>query len=99
MWLRPLTPSLTLPGGRLIRTLEGHTGGVSAVAVTPDGSRAVSASYDSTLKVWDLETGEILSTFSGDSPIYACAVSPNGKTIVAGEDLGRVHFLRLEGEQ
>jgi WD40 repeat protein len=41
----------------LIRTLEGHDS-VIAVAITPDGKSAVSASYDSTLKVWDLEKGE-----------------------------------------
>jgi hypothetical protein len=40
-WFRPLVPSLTVPGGPLICTLEGHTGTVSAVAVTPDGRRAV----------------------------------------------------------
>jgi WD40 repeat protein len=33
---------------------------VSAVAVTPDGRRAVSGSHDHTLKVWDLETGQAL---------------------------------------
>ena len=42
-WLRCLTPSLTGPGGELILTLEGHADSVIAVAVTPDGTRAVSA--------------------------------------------------------
>jgi hypothetical protein len=37
-WLRPLKPSLTEPGGPLIRTLESHTEPVTAVAVTADGS-------------------------------------------------------------
>ena len=36
--------------------------GVAAVALTPDGKRAVSASWDKTLKVWDLERGEVLRT-------------------------------------
>ena len=36
------------PGGPLCR--------VMGVAVTADGKRAVSASWDKTLKVWDLET-------------------------------------------
>jgi WD40 repeat protein len=76
----------------LLRTLEGHTHSVNAVAVTNDGSRAISASY-----VWDLETGEVIGTFSGDGVLYACAVSPDGNTIVAGEASGRVHFLRPEG--
>ena len=39
-WLRPLTPSLTPPGGALVRTLEGHSNWVNGVAVTPDGTRA-----------------------------------------------------------
>jgi WD40 repeat protein len=58
-WLRPLSPSLTAPGGPLICTLEGHTGAVNAVAMTPDWRRAVSASWDYTLRLWDLESGQI----------------------------------------
>jgi WD40 repeat protein len=56
-WLRPLSPTLTPPGGPLLRTLTGHTHSVNAVALTPDGRRAVSGSGDRTLKVWDLESG------------------------------------------
>jgi hypothetical protein len=57
-WLRPLTPSLTVAGGPLMRTLEGHTALVTSVAVTPDGRHAVSASYDRTLRLWDLERSD-----------------------------------------
>jgi hypothetical protein len=56
-----------LDSGRELRTLEGHSGGVTGVAVTPDGKRAVSASFDETLKVWDLETGRALRTLEGHS--------------------------------
>jgi len=35
--------------------------------VTPDGQRAVSASDDRTLKVWDLASGRELRTLSGHS--------------------------------
>ena len=35
--------------------------------MTPDGQRAVSASDDNTLKVWDLETGRALRTLEGHS--------------------------------
>ena len=38
---------------------------VNAVAMTPDGKRAVSASDDTTLKVWDLATGTLLPTLKG----------------------------------
>ncbi|MCL1475550.1 hypothetical protein LAY57_33565, partial [Argonema antarcticum A004/B2] len=65
LWLRPLTASLTPPGGALVRTLSGHTESVSAVAIAPDGKFAVSASWDNTLKVWDLSSGNQLNTLSG----------------------------------
>ncbi|MDT9184679.1 MAG: WD40 repeat domain-containing protein, partial [Limnospira sp. PMC 289.06] len=61
-WFRPLTANLTPPGGPLIRTLSGHSRGVNAVAIAPDGKRAVSASRDKTLKLWDLEQGRELAT-------------------------------------
>ena len=62
---------LTLPAARLIprwtnigasralvRTLTGHDGWVTAVAITPDGTQAVTAGgYDKTLRRWDLTTG------------------------------------------
>ncbi len=83
--------------GKEISTLTGHNGSVNAVAIAPDGKTAVSASYDNTLKLWDLHTGKEISTFIGDSPIICCAASPDGLTIVAGEQSGRVHFLHLEG--
>jgi WD40 repeat protein len=41
-----------------MRALEGHTSSVNAVAVTPDGRRAVSASADGTLRLWDLASAK-----------------------------------------
>jgi WD40 repeat protein len=65
--------------------------------VTADGQRVISGSLDKTLKVWDLETGNCIATFTADAAIFCCAVTPDGRTIVAGDVSGRVHFLRLEG--
>ena len=55
------------------------------MAVTPDGKRAVSASLDVKMQVWDLETGEDLRTVTGHSG-YGCgvAVAPGGKRAVFG---------------
>ena len=55
----------------------------AAQAVTPDGRRAVSASHDNTLNVWELESGATIATFSCDAYAQCFAVA-NDCTIVAG---------------
>jgi WD40 repeat protein len=84
-WLCPLRSPLSGPGGPLLRTLAGHSGPVSAVAVTPEGRLAVSGSDDKTLKVWDLATGAEVRTLAGhDHVVCAVAVTPDGRLAVSG---------------
>jgi WD40 repeat protein len=47
------------------------------------GKRAVSASDDNTVKIWDLETGEVIATFTCDSPAFCCAYSDAVDLILA----------------
>ncbi|MBZ5622716.1 MAG: TIR domain-containing protein, partial [Acidobacteriia bacterium] len=84
-WLRPLHPALHPPGTPLLRTLEGHSDLVDDVAVTPDGKRAVSASHDGTLRVWDLDTGRALRTLTleGRHWVLRVAVTPDAKRAVS----------------
>ncbi|MDT9308799.1 MAG: hypothetical protein P5702_26830 [Limnospira sp. PMC 1291.21] len=47
--------------------------------MAPDGKRAVSASEDKTLKLWDLERGTELATLRGHSwSVNAVAIAPDG---------------------
>jgi len=85
-----------LKTGREIQTLKGHTSRVKTVAVTPNGKKAFSGSDDRTLKVWDLESGRMMVEFACDGPINSFALSPDGRTVIAGDVSGRVHLLRLE---
>jgi WD40 repeat protein len=82
--------------GTEVRTLTGHTDSVHAVDLAPDGNTAISASRDNTLKIWDLLSGKEIASFSGEGSFKGCAISPDGVSVVAGDSLGRVHFLRLE---
>ncbi|MDE3088288.1 MAG: DUF4062 domain-containing protein, partial [Chloroflexota bacterium] len=85
-WLRPLALCFTPPGGYLVRTLVGHTSLVTAVAVTPDGNRAISAAKDKTLKVWDLEHGTELATLQGDwnwEWPHSVAVTDDGRRAIS----------------
>jgi len=82
---------------KLQHLLDDHNSEVKSVVITPDGTRAVSASADHTLKVWDLKRGKLLDTFSVEGPVHICVVAADGKTIVAGDERGQVHFFRFEG--
>ena len=80
-----------------IFTFTGHTESINAIKVTSNGQRVISASSDKTIQVWDFASREIIAKFTGESAIKCCAVAPDDVTIVAGEESGRIHFLRLQG--
>ena len=62
--------------------LEGHSDLVSAVVFSPDGQLVASASYDSTVRVWEIATGQCLTVLEDQpSPIFQIAFSPDGRTL------------------
>jgi WD40 repeat protein len=69
-----------LETGQLLKTLEGHSQEITAVALLPDGRRALSASNDRTLKLWDLEAGQALKSLEGhSSSVLDVALLPDGR--------------------
>src|SRR5271157_3016782 len=88
----------SLESPALVRTLSGHGGWVSAVALTGDG-RVVSGSYDGTVKVWDLNSGQEERTLSGHSDwVDALALTGDGR-VVTGSDDGTVKVWDLNSGQ
>ncbi|MFC1878755.1 AAA family ATPase [Chloroflexota bacterium] len=77
-----------------LQLLEGHSGEVAGLAVTPDGQRIISASYDKTLKVWDLESGMLLHTLYGhERGVNGVAITPDGRWAVsASEDFTLIQW-------
>src|SRR5262249_24311183 len=97
-WMRPVRPSLTPPGGPLLRTLAGHTGDVNADALPADGRRAVAATEDKTLKVWALEGGRELRTLQGHAnDVNAVALTADGKRAVSASWDKTLKVWDLEG--
>lgn len=81
----------------LVRTLTGHGGEVTAVAMSADGTRAVSASSDGTARVWDVAPGiaehEIAAHPRG---VNAVAITPDGRTAATAGADGVVRIWRTE---
>ena len=72
---------------RCLHTLEGHRGWINSVAILPDGSRGLSGSDDTTVRLWNLETGECLRTLEGHAGrVNAVALTPDGHWVLSASD-------------
>lgn len=80
-----------------LRTLVGHAAAVNSIAILPKRPLAVTASSDYSMKLWDFEKGDVIATFTGEAPFRCCAASKDGRTIVAGDEIGRLHLLKISG--
>ena len=80
--------------------LKGHAGSVSGVAFGPDGKMLASAGYDGTIRLWNVETGNVQATLEGHGRDVVTqdkiaseemhletppVVTPSGKTIFFAE--------------
>jgi len=69
----------------LERGLKGHKWWINSVAVSPDGSWAVSCSDDKTVKIWDMKTGECRATLEGHTDrVLSVTITPDGNRILSG---------------
>jgi hypothetical protein len=66
----------------------GHGGRVHSAAFSPDGSRIVTASEDSTARIWDAATAKEIAVLRGhNGPVHSATFSPDGSRLVtASED-------------
>jgi WD40 repeat protein len=67
-----------------LHTLKGHSDRVTGVAFCPDGSRLASASWDGTVKVWDVQSGQEVLTLRGHRGwVSGVAFSPDGRRLAS----------------
>ena len=72
---------------------QGHSSFIMAVAITLDGSRCVSASGDSTLRVWNMMSGECLHILKGhENDVMAVAIVPDGSRCVSASRDGNLRI-------
>lgn len=86
--------------GRELMRLRGHTGTVSAVALTPDGRRAVTAAGDGTVRVWGLRDGvcgRVIDAHPGG--VVDLALTPDARWAITGGRDGAVKVWELRSSE
>jgi WD40 repeat protein len=53
------------------------------VSFAPDGRRALSGSFDRTVRLWDVETGREVSRWTAADQVWTVAFSPDGRHLAA----------------
>ncbi|MGI9522548.1 MAG: Ig-like domain-containing protein [Hyphomicrobiaceae bacterium] len=82
----------------VLQRLEGeHKDRVSAAAFSHDGQHAVTASWDGSVRLWQVDTGRPVAILEHDRAVRALAVSPVDSTIAVGSADGKVRLWRPLG--
>ena len=74
--------------------LDGHRGRVLAMSASPDNKTVLTTGVDSTLKLWDLQSGELIHSLKGDTyAVNSITLSPRGDRVVGSGMTRCISFL------
>ena len=79
---------VSVPEGRQIGQLSGHSAPVLAMAFSPDGNLLATGSSDKTTRIWNIADRQPLRTLEGNAyPVHSVSFSPDGSMLAtyAGE--------------
>ena len=80
--------------GSRTSVLSGHGGVILSIAFSQDGTRLVSGGKDRIVKLWDVETGQVIGTF-GVSSISSVSITPDGTTVASGTWDGAIRLWNV----
>jgi WD40 repeat protein len=101
LWPEELLPEHKFKPSLVLQ--QGHADRVSAVVTTADGEQMITASLDSTIRIWRVRDGapvllRVLAYHTNG--VTALALSPNGRYIASGDGMGEVKVWDLvEGRE
>lgn len=79
----------------LLSVFRDHERGVAAVAWTGDGKHLFSGGADQRVRQWDIETGEIISSYASASAVQDVALSGDSQHLAAASEDGNAHVWKV----
>ncbi|KAF8835789.1 WD40 repeat-like protein [Paxillus ammoniavirescens] len=84
--------------GSLRADWKPHTELVHSITISPNGKFIASASYDKTVRLWDLmASNSIGPALECDGEVYSVAISPSGSHLASGGHDNKVRIWSLKG--
>jgi WD40 repeat protein len=81
-------PSVTTP--TLVRTFPGNKMGGGAIAFSIDGRWLAAGGADKTIKVWDVDSGQLVNTLYDENAIRSVEFNPDGPSLASVDIHGNV---------
>lgn len=79
------------------RELKGHQHWVQSVAIAGDGRRAVTGSWDKSVRLFDLADAKLIREFKGHTEmVNSVALAPGGESILSGSGAGAICLWDVE---
>lgn len=88
-------PGLHLHSWGKPQTICGHLSSVSAIAISSDNQMVASGSFDRTIKLWKLSTGELLDSFMTANVVLSIAFHPQSNILAIGNVGGIINIWDL----
>jgi len=79
-----------------IKTFKGPLRGTSSLTFSPDGHTLLSSSWDWTIRLWSVETGQQLHCFTNSARVNQVALSPDGKILASADLDGKARIWDLQ---
>lgn len=86
--------------GAVIKSLEGHSGEINCLEMSPDRKKLATGSNDKSIIIWDVATGKALLTLTGHTwKVTSVAFSSDGRYLVSSCNDGVVKVWDLSNGQ
>ncbi|MBW4524765.1 MAG: caspase family protein [Phormidium tanganyikae FI6-MK23] len=79
-------------------SLKGHTAPITQIQISPDNSLLISASTDKTIRLWNIETGELIRTIAGHNDrVTALSFNPDRQSFASASADRTIKIWAIEG--